>query len=147
MPNIQVPQGSLNRLRASVVFPAFPQLNITSSFLGREGLRFTLEGNATDYLPVMTGAVTSPVPYMLCTMTANLVKSQIFANLYQNQLLANTLLGDATIRPDAATLDPFLLNNSVLESVGPMSFAGEEPTFVINFKGYVIVNSAFFNSN
>jgi hypothetical protein len=147
MPNLLVPQGSLNRLRASVVFDSFPELNITSSYLGREGIRFAIEGNATDYLQTMTGAVTSPVPYMLCTLTINLIKSQPLANLYKRQFEDNTLVGHATVRPDAATIEPFAINNVALEGIGPMSYAGEDPVFVITAKGYILVNAGFFNSN
>jgi hypothetical protein len=147
MANLLVAQGSLNRLRASVIFDDYPELNVTGSFLGREGIRLALEGNATDYLQTMTGAVTSPVPYLLCTVTMNLIKSQPLANLFMMQFQLNTLLGGCTVRPDAAAIAPFPLNNFALEGIGPMSYAGEDPGFVVTGKAYYLVNAGFFNSN
>ena len=44
MPNPQVPQGRLNKLIASINFPATPTLNITPSYLGRGGIHFTPNG-------------------------------------------------------------------------------------------------------
>ena len=37
-------QGTLNRIRASVIFSQFPGLSVTSSFLGRRGITITFTG-------------------------------------------------------------------------------------------------------
>ena len=145
MANILVAQGSLNRLRASLVWTTNPSLNVVSAYLGREGIRLSLEGNATDYLPTMIGAVPSPAPYQIATVTINLIKSQQLANLYKNQFETDTLLGDLTVRPDAVSLGLYTINNAVLESVREMTFAGEDPTFVVTCKGYYLTNAAYFN--
>ena len=135
--NPLVAQGSLNRLKASVLWDLFPALNVTSSYLGRDGLRLSLEGNATDYLPTLTGAVTSPSPYMLCSVTINLVKSQPLANAYKAQFESNTLLGDCNVRPDtqAGGLGIYQLLNCTLEGIREMTYGGEDPTFVITARG------------
>jgi hypothetical protein len=144
--NPLVDQGTLNRIRASVIWTDFPALNVTSPYLSREGIRLALEGNATDYFGTMTGAVPSPAPYQICTLTLNLIKSQSFSNQYKRQFEANTMLGLATVRPDSITLGIYQLNNCVLESVNAMSFAGEEPGWVVTVKGYYLVNSFLFNT-
>jgi|SRR5580692_3111875 hypothetical protein len=141
-----VDQGSLNRIRASVVWPDNPQLNLTSGYLAKEGLRLALEGNASDYLPTMTGAVPSPAPYQIVTLTMALVKSQPLAAVYKAQFESNCVVGDATVRPDSTTLGLYSLNNLVLESVREMSFAGEDPSWVVTAKGYYLVNSFLFNT-
>lgn len=146
MPNPLIDQGTLNRIRASVVWTDFPQLNVISSYLGREGIRLALEGNATDYFGTMTGAVPSPAPYQICTLTMSLLKSQPLSNIYKNQFEADCILGMATVRPDATTLGIYSLNNVVLESVREMTFAGEDPTWVVTAKGYYLVNSFLFNT-
>ena len=144
--NPLVDQGTLNRIRASVIWTNFPALNVTSPYLGREGIRLALEGNATDYFGTMTGAVPSPAPYQMCTLTLSLIKSQIFSNLYKAQFELDTLLGPGTVRPDSTALGIYQLNNCVLESVNAMSFAGEEPGWVVTCKGYYLVNSFLFNT-
>jgi hypothetical protein len=146
MPNPLVDQGTLNRVVASVIWASFPQLNVTPPYLGRDGIRLALEGNATDYFGTMTGAVPSPAPYQIMTVTLNLVKSQPLSDLYKRQFEDTTLIGFGTIRPDTKTgLGIYQINNSVLESVREMSYAGEEPQFVVTVKGYYLINAALFN--
>jgi hypothetical protein len=152
--NLNVAQGVLNRVKASVVFMnAGTLFTINSYLLGREGIRLTLEGNATDYFPTMTGAVPSPAPFQIATLTIALIKSQPASYLVKGQFQDTTLLGNITVYPDVissdndgnAVLDNYLLHNCVLESVNAMSFAGEEPTWVVTIKGYYEVNARMFN--
>ena len=57
--NPLIPQGTVNRLRGSVIWNDFPQLNVTAPYLGTDGIGFSLDGESTVFLPTMTGAVTS----------------------------------------------------------------------------------------
>jgi hypothetical protein len=156
-PNIQ--QGTLNRVKANISIPLFPALNVTPSYLGKEGISLTLEGVASDYIGSMTGAVPSPVPYQIATLTVNLLKSQPFAQSYKLQFESTTLIGDITVYPDVGVAAPsgsgqagtayglqqYMLRNCVLENVGTMSFAGEQATYVVTIKGYYEVNSLMFD--
>jgi hypothetical protein len=146
MANPLLDQGVLNRIRASVVFPSNPQLSIISSNLAREGIRLALEGNATDYFGTMTGAVPSPAPYQLCTLTLNMLKSQPLSNVYKAQFELNTQIGPATVRPDATTLGLYQLNQMVLETIREMTYAGEDPVYSVTCRGYYLVNSYLFNT-
>jgi hypothetical protein len=150
VPNPLVDQGQLNRIRASVVWANFPQLNVTAAYLAKAGITLALEGNATDYFGTMTGAVPSPAPYQIATLTLNLVKSQPLSQIYKAQFEANTVLGFCTIYPDVATgantLSVYDLYNVVLETVREMTFAGEDPAWVVSCKGYYLTNAVLFNS-
>lgn len=147
MANPLVDQGQLNRIKASVVWTSFPALNVTSPYLGKEGIKLALEGNASEYYGTMTGAVPSPAPYQIITLTMALIKSQPLADLYKQQFESNVIMGMATIRPDVvAGLGIYTINNAVLESVREMSFAGEEPTYMVTAKGYYLVNNVLFNT-
>lgn len=157
MANENVAQGVLNRVAANVSFTnsVGGMTVISPYYLGREGIRLTLEGNATDYFPTMTGAVPSPAPFQIATLTIAMLKSQPQANNIKIQFENNTLIGMCTIYPDvssaavigsgAPVLGTYQLQNCVLESVNAMSFAGEEPTWVFTIKGYYEVNGAMFN--
>jgi hypothetical protein len=155
--NLNVPQGVLNRVAALVTFDSGPLFPITPYLLGREGIRLTLEGNATDYFPTMTGAVPSPAPFQIATLTIALLKSQPQSDQVKAQFENNTLLGQITITPDVSAvanafvnggnvLGKYTILNCVLESVNAMSFAGEEPTWVVTIKGYYEVNAFMFNT-
>ena len=144
MPNPLVAQGSLSRLRASITWTSFPALNVTASFLAKEGIRLTLQGGSVTYIPTMTGQVTSPEIYMEAECTINLLKSQSLANLYKKQMELNALLGDCTIRPDAVPLSPYSVINSSIKSIRELDFSGENASFSVQIGGYYLVNSFLF---
>lgn len=139
-----VPQGTLNRLRASVVFASFPNLNVTSPFLSKRGITLSFAGDATVYIDTLTGAVTSPEPYLRATLTMHLIKSQSFSQQFKTQLELNTLLGDATVRPDAAAMQPYTLSNCSLMGVGDQDFSGTEADYPIRIGGIYYINSNLF---
>jgi hypothetical protein len=140
------PPGVLNRLRASVVYNDFPQLNVTSNFLTTEGIRLALEGNATDLLPAMVSLVSSPAPYLSASITMSIVRSASLAALYKLQFEDTTLMGMVTIFPDTDVINPFIINNVALESIREMAMAGMEAAMVITARGYYNVNTGFFGT-
>jgi hypothetical protein len=140
------PPGVLNRLRASVVYNDFPELNVTSGFLTTEGIRLALEGNAADLLPAMVSLVSSPAPYLSASVTLSIVRSSSLAQLYKLQIEDTTLLGLMTIYPDTDVLTPFIINNVALESVREMAMAGMEAAMVVTCRGYYNVNTGFFGT-
>jgi hypothetical protein len=143
--NPLIPQGTLNRVRASVVWPSFPNLNVTASYLGRQGIRLALDGESTLFIPTMTGAVTSPEPYMMITMTMHLLKSQNLAALYKAQMEDTALIGDGTVRPDAATLPVYPIINCAIQSVRELNFAGDDADFAVAIRGYYLVNASMWD--
>jgi hypothetical protein len=143
--NPLVSQGTLSRLRASVIWPQAPALNITSPFLDKEGISMALQGETTQYLDTMTGSVTSPQPYQMIDVTIHILKSQNLAALYKAQMELNSLLGDGVIRPDAATLPPYSISNSSILSVAPLLLNGTQAGFVITCKGIYQINSSLWN--
>lgn len=140
--------GSLNRLKASVLWTNFPQLNVTPSYLGTAGIRLSLEGNATTMLNTMTGRVTSPEPYMPATINIALIKTQQLADLYKTQMELSCVLGDCTVRPDvqgSGGIGYYQLTNMAIESIGELSFAGTEAGYMVNLQGYYLINSALWD--
>jgi hypothetical protein len=148
--NPLVSQGTLNRVSASVSWASFPNLNVTSSFLNRDGISLSLDGDATRYLPAMTGAVTSPEPYQMATLTINLLKTQFLAPLYKAQMEDSTLLGNVTVRPDVPVgsggLPPYDLVNMAIESVREQRYSGEDAGWTVVCRGYYILNNSLFNT-
>jgi hypothetical protein len=140
------PPGVLNRLRASVIYNDFPQLNVTSNFLTTEGIRLALEGNATDLLPAMVSLVSSPAPYLSASITMSIVRSASLASLYKLQFEDTTLMGLVSIFPDTDVINPFVINNVALESIREMAFAGMEAAIVVTARGYYNINTGFFGT-
>lgn len=144
MPNPLVDQGSLSRVRGSIVWPSFSNLNVTAPYLSKEGIRLALQGESVVYLPTLTGAVTSQEPYMMIDMTIHLLKSQGLSDQYKKQMEFNCLLGGGTIRPDATPLSPYQIVNASIKSVREMTFSGESAVFAVTCGGYYLINSSLF---
>lgn len=143
--NPRVPQGTLNRIRGSIVLPDLPELNVTAPFLGRGGISFGLQGESTVMIPTMTGAVTSPEPYMMAAVTINLLKTQALAAAWRTRMELDARIGDLTIWPDATTFPRYTVSNCAIVSVREMSFAGDDAGYVLVVHGYYDVNSSMWN--
>jgi len=145
MPNPLVPQGTLNRLRGSIQVTAFPELNVTASYLGKEGIGLSFGGVITTPIMTMTGVVQSPEPYQEASLTIHLLKTQAFANQWKIQLESSSLLGDMIINPDSVNLGSYALSNMAINNINPLSFAGTNAEYVVMCSGIYYVNSSLWN--
>lgn len=145
MPNPLVDQGTLNRLRASVVWESHPELNVTVAFLGKDMIGLALDGNATEFFETASGQVTSPNPYQAVTLTINLLKTQSLADAYKRRQELLAILGNGTVRPDSSQLSPYEIVNCSIENVAPLKFSGEDANYVVTIKGYYNVNSSLWD--
>jgi hypothetical protein len=143
--NPLIAQGTLNRLRGSVTWTDFPTLNVTAPYLNKAGISLALEGEATTFIPSMTGAVTSPEPYQMIMLTCNILKTNGLAALYQAQMQNSTLLGNGTVKTDTASLPSFPLINCAIEGVRELPLNGEDAGFAVTIRGYWIVNNALWD--
>ncbi len=144
MPNPLVAQGTLSKIRGSIVWANFPSLNVTAPYLGKAGIRLALQGESTLYLPTLTGAVTSQEPYMMVECTINLLKTQGLANQYKQQMETNAALGDGTVRADSTALGAYSIVNCSIKSIRELDFAGENADFLVTIGGYYLVNSNLY---
>ncbi|MGN5574430.1 hypothetical protein [Enterobacter kobei] len=137
--------GVLNRVRASVKFNDFPGLNVSASYLAKEGVELSFQGNMTDFLPAMTGAVQSPQPYMIMQARVHLLRSQALSTQYKAQWELNSAIGDAKVYSDSTTFGDFELFNTAITNVQDMTFAGGDPGVVITITGTYYINSEMWN--
>ena len=150
MANPLIDYGSLNRLRASVVWTNHPELNVTPQFLGDEAIRLALDGQSTDYLPQLAGMVTSPAVYMPITLSINLVRTQQLADLYKQQMESDARIQDGTVRPDVNAgkggLGNYSIINCAIGNVAEMTFAGRDAGYRVSIRGYYIVNNSLWDA-
>jgi len=143
-----VPQGNLNRIRASLLWTSFPSLNVVPSYLGAEGISLSFEGEATTRIPTMTGVVNSPEPFQPVSVVVGLLKTQPLSAAYEAQRQLSTLLGDCTLRPDVSPagggLGPYQLLNMSISNVRELRNNGTDPAYVITFGGYMLINSSLW---
>lgn len=144
--NPLVAQGNLNKLLASAFFPTNPQLNVSASFLGDDGVSIRFEGMASAYLTTMTGAVPSPNPYQIATCELHMLRTQGLAAVWKAQMETTTTIGDCVITPDAITLPQYTLNNCTIRGITDLPFAGKDPGFMVTIQGTYYENSSLFQT-
>ena len=140
-----IPQGTLNRLRGSVVFGSNPTLNVTAPYLAKQAISIAFEGDAGLLIPTLTGGVTSPEPYQMATITINLLKSQALSNVYKTQIEANVNVGDVAVIADSAALADYELTNCIIKGVRDITFDGDVAGFVVTITGVYNVNGNLWN--
>jgi hypothetical protein len=139
-----VQQGVLNRALTSVSVIDFPDLNITSGYFGTKVARITFEGDASDYIGTLTGAVPSPRLYQMITVTMYLNKSQGLASAWEQQRLTNTTIGDVNVVTDSPVLPPYYLSNCTLQNVSDLDLTGESNDFPVTLKGTYAINASIY---
>lgn len=144
MPNPNVPQGTLNRLRAAVQIPSFPQLTVTPPFLGKRSIILRPNGKLTTTIETETGGVQSPEPYLMYEVEMDLLRSQGFADLWKQQIELSTLLGDITVIMDTSTLSRIQLSNCSIMRPGELDFGGDNPSFPVTLSGFYYINNSLW---
>lgn len=137
-------QGTLNKVRASVVFSAFPGLNVNAPNCAKEGISASPNNDASLYMPTLTGAVTSPEPYQIYDITMHILRTQGLAAAFKAQIESLTNVGDITVIPDASTLPNYQYSNCTLLGVNELLFNGTDPGFVVRLRGTYNVNSQLY---
>ena len=144
--NPLVAQGTLNRVLGSITFSDFPSLNVTAPYLGREGIRMTLQGDATVPFGTMTGAVMAPEVYQLVEVRMMLLKTQGLAAAWKSQYETSTLIGDCTVYPDVSTGIPtYSFTNAAIRSNPNLEFDASNPDFPVVLIAYYNINSNLFS--
>ena len=140
MGNPLVPQGFLNRVRGALSVTDVPALNVTASYLGKDGISMRPDNAATDIIPPMTGTVGSQTPYQQVTVTVHLLKTQGLGASYQQRFATDTALGEVVITPDATTFGNFTLLNCYLLNFNELPFNGMDAGYVVTIGGYLTTN-------
>lgn len=140
MGNPLVPQGFLNRVRGALSVTDVPALNVTASYLGKDGISMRPDNAATDIIPTMTGTVGSQTPYQQVTVTVHLLKTQGLGASYQKRFATDTALGEVVITPDATTFGNFTLLNCYLLNFNELPFNGMDAGYVVTIGGYLTAN-------
>lgn len=144
MPNPLVNQGTLNRALVSVSVIRFPELNVTTGFFGTKVARITFDGDASDYLATLSGAVPSPRLYQIVSCMMYLNKSQFLASSWEQQRLTNAIIGDVNIVTDSPVLPPYYLLNCTLVNISELDLTGESNDYPVMIKGTYPINSSLF---
>jgi len=139
--NPTVTQGNLNRVATHITSARYPGLNVTAGYMAKSLAVVTFEGPFTDQEPTATGIVSSPKPYVPGQVVINLLRSQILAGLWMNQVQADTYLGTVVIYPDSNVFPEVALSETSITEIDPGAFDGMDPTVKVTVRGIFYINA------
>ena len=137
--------SNLNRIRGSVLVPSNSSLNITASYLGKEGIVIAPQSPVVTQMQGLATIVNSEEPYQLVQVTAMVMKSLALSAAYINQIQQSPSIGTITITPDTSVLPQFTLFNTAIVNWNQISMAGLQPDFTITFQGQFNVSNDLWN--
>lgn len=141
---VQLPQGTINKLIASVVFSDNPTLCVINSFLTKEGISISFQGEVGRLLPTMTGGIQSPEPYQMADIRIHLNRANGLAALFKRQIELDANIGSANVIPDTLALPLYQIESCIIQSVDELAFDGNTPGFVVRLQGIYYINSTMW---
>lgn len=145
MASPQIQQGTLNRGLVSVAVINFPNLNVTSGYFGNKLARISFEGETSDYIPTLTGAVPSPRLFQAASITFYINKSQGLSAAWEQQRLTNSIIGDVSVVTDSKPLGSYYFTNCVLMNIAELDLTGESNDFPVMLRGTYQINGSLFS--
>jgi len=143
--NPQVAQGTLNKVRSSVIVTGDNTLNVTAPFLGRNMVSVAFQGDASAYIQTASGAVPSPEPYLVATITIDVLKTTGTLGLWRTQLENASFIGDIRVVSDTVALSDYTFTNCTIISIGDLPFDGSTAEARITINGIYYVNSSLWS--
>lgn len=140
----QIAQGTINKLRASVVFADNPSLNVINSFLTKEAISISFQGEVGRLLPTMTGGVQSPEPYQMADIRIHLNRANGLADLFKQQIELDANIGSTNVIPDTAALSDYQIEAVIIQGVDEVTLDGNTPGFVVRLMGIYYINSTMW---
>ena len=142
--NPRVQQGTLNRVRVSVIPAAFPALSIPSSYMGKRFATFRPEGNFAHQAETGTGVVNSPEPYVMAVIEVNLLRTLALTEAWVRQYESNVIIGDVTIHSDTAAFPSRTIHNTIIRTIQPGQFDGVDPVAMLVLSGVWYGNASLW---
>lgn len=145
MANPLVAQGTLNRVRCSIIVPSDTSLNIETSYMGKSFASISFDGPFAGQIETGTGVVNSPEPYVMGNVSVGLLRTQSLSTLWMNQSKKNSDIGQVIIHSDSAAFAPISLASCVINMIEPGVYDGTDPVVKLAIKGVFYLNEDMWN--
>lgn len=136
-----VTQGTLNRLRASIVVPSYSNLNASSSNMGKNFTTVEFDGDFALLLETATGAISSPEPYVMANVTVDLLRTQAVSGAWLAQGQTQSEIGNVQIHPDTTAFPVITINDTIIRNVHPGEYDGQNPVVRLDLRGVFYLNN------
>ncbi len=139
--NPMVPQGTLNRVRASVIVPNYSSLNINSSHMSKKFVTVTFDEDFADQPETAVGIVNSPKPYVMATVNVGILRTQALAASWLAQAQQDTQIGRVIVHSDTNAFPQIHVHNCSLLKSEPGPYDGMDPTVDLTIRGVFYPNN------
>jgi hypothetical protein len=136
-----VPQGVLNRVRASVIVPQYTSLNINSSHMSQKMLTGTPEEDFTEQPMTAVGVVNAPNPYVKYTVNVGILRTQALAYAWLQQAQTTVMVGRIVIHSDTSAFPQIRIHNASIIKIDPGAYDGRDPVVDLTLRGVFYVNN------
>ena len=145
MANPLINLGNLNRVRASVVFPSFTSLNITSSQMGRRFVSLMYDEDFVQQIQQGVGIINSPEPYVMATVTCDILRTLPLAQAFMTQIEATGVLGTVKVHSDTSSFPVRTVHNASVLKADPGAFDGTNGVLALTIRGVFYPNNDLWN--
>lgn len=143
--NPLIAQGTLNKVRCSIIIPGITSLNITSPYMGKSMATVSLEGDISRLIPTGTGGVVSPEPFVMVSITAHLLRTQGLTSAWRQQFEANSNIGDIVVHSDTSAFPAYHFNTGIIQHFNQGAYDGEDPVAMLVMSAIYPVNNDMWN--
>lgn len=133
--------GNLNRVRASVVFPSFTSLNINSFQMGRRFVSLTFDEDFVQQIQQGVGIINSPEPYVMATVSCDVLRTLPLADAFITQLEATSVLGTVKIHSDTSAFSVKTVYNASVIRAEPGAYDGVNGVLALTIRGIFYPNN------
>ena len=137
--------GNLNRVRASVVFPSYTALNITSSQMGRRFVSLTYDEDFVQQIQQGVGIINSPEPYVFATITCDILRTLPLAQAFITQVESTSVLGTVYVHSDTSSFPRRAVHNASVLKADPGAFDGVNGVLALTIRGIFYPNNDLWN--
>lgn len=134
----------MNRAATGLVVLSDPTLNIGIDDLGEDMITFSPQGNVTEMLPVATGLISSPNPYLAMTISFVLNKNSPVCQRWLNKIQTDSYLGNIVGSPDATSLAKIVVQGASIMTQEQAVYNGKTPGIGFTVQGIEPINTDLF---
>lgn len=140
-----VDQGTLNRIRSSVVVPNYTNLNANAENMGQNFVSVSLNGDLAQLIKTATGGVPSPEPYVEASITVDLLRTQSLSADWLNQAKSDSSIGEIVVHPDSKAFPKMEFHTGVIQHIDPGAFDGQDPVVKVSLSGIFYLNDSLWS--
>ena len=144
--NPQIAQGVLNRVLTAIIIPSNTALNITAPYMAKGFAKLEYEGDWTGQIGTGTGVVSSPEPYIMVRVTANLLRTQSLSANWIAQGQNSTYVGQVNVHADTSVFPVSSMTDTSIVSVDPGAFDGTDPVVRLVLRGTLPINASLWTA-